>query len=108
MFDSISVQAKDIEKDVHVKDLKEDVSSLLEKSIGLTERIEALKNPVAIQKQENACYPNPIQIELLHSHGKIILFLIIFLKSSLRRHCFNEKFNFGEEKLKNLRIFEKL
>ena len=74
MFDRISVQAKDIEKDVHVKDLKEDVFSLLEKSIGLTERIEALKNPVAVQKQENACYPNPIQIELLHSHGKMILF----------------------------------
>ena len=82
MFDRghyrISVQAKDIEKDVHVKDLKEDVSNLLEKSIGLTQRIEALKNPVAIQKQENACYPNPIQIELLHSHGKTILFLRIF------------------------------
>ena len=66
MFDHISVQAKNIEKDVYIKDLKNDVSSLLENSIMLTGRIETLKN---------TGNSKPIKIELVNSHGKIILVL---------------------------------
>ena len=59
-----------MEKKIDVKDLKEDVATLLEKSTELTERVEALEKPVSAQNSGSACQENRIQIELLQPHGK--------------------------------------
>ena len=59
-----------MEKKIDVKDIKEDVATLLEKSTELTERVEALEKPVSAQNSGSACQENRIQIELLQPHGK--------------------------------------
>ena len=59
-----------MEKKIDTKDLKENVSTLLEKSTDLTERVEALEKPMGAQNSASACQENRIQIELLQPHGK--------------------------------------
>ena len=58
-----------MDKKIDTKDLKEDVSTLLEKSTDLTERVEALEKPVGAQNSASICQENRIQIELLQPHG---------------------------------------
>ena len=60
-----------MEKKIDTKDLKENVSTLLEKSTDLTDRVEALEKPVGAQNSAS-CQENRIQIELLQPHGKYI------------------------------------